>query len=184
MVLGLLTPTTKPVRNACPAGYKGIRQDGHYPSPEFLAELNPAFAGFVAAKLDQPIGQLGAVAGRLNAEAAAWTGLPTRPDQDSQARVLRPPSPAAPLNLAATAEAYQGKIADGLREASRPERGSSTAMMGSGLSRVKAQSSFAQVMRKHLARLRAFRVIAAEPVLVVPAGTADPNVRHDVVKSN
>src|SRR5829696_8368526 len=33
------------VRNACTAGYKGIRQDGHYPAPEFLAELNPAFAG-------------------------------------------------------------------------------------------------------------------------------------------
>ncbi|GAA3921950.1 ribulokinase [Actinoplanes auranticolor] len=64
------------VRNACTAGYKGIRQDGHYPSPEFLGELNPGFAGFVAEKLDQPIGQLGAAAGTLSAEAAAWTGLP------------------------------------------------------------------------------------------------------------
>jgi L-ribulokinase len=64
------------VRNACTAGYKGIRQDGHYPAPEFLAELNPAFAGFVAEKLDQPIGQLGAAAGTLSAEAAGWTGLP------------------------------------------------------------------------------------------------------------
>jgi len=63
------------VRNACTAGYKGIRQDGHYPAPEFLAELNPAFAGFVADKLDQPIGQLGAAAGTLSAEAAGWTGL-------------------------------------------------------------------------------------------------------------
>ncbi|MGW4948059.1 ribulokinase [Actinoplanes sp. NPDC004185] len=64
------------VRNACTAGYKGIRQDGHYPSPEFLSELNPEFASFVADKLDQPIGQLGAAAGTLSAEAAAWTGLP------------------------------------------------------------------------------------------------------------
>jgi len=64
------------VRNACTAGYKGIRQDGHYPAPEFLAELNPAFADFVAEKLDQPIGQLGASAGTLSAEAAGWTGLP------------------------------------------------------------------------------------------------------------
>jgi L-ribulokinase len=64
------------VRNACTAGYKGIRQDGHYPGRDFLAELNPAFAGFVADKLDQPIGQLGEAAGRLSAEAAAWTGLP------------------------------------------------------------------------------------------------------------
>lgn len=32
-----------------------------------------------------------------------WTGFPTRPDQDRQPRVLRPPSTAATLNLAATA---------------------------------------------------------------------------------
>jgi L-ribulokinase len=68
--------TGRYVRNACTAGYKGIRQDGHYPAPDFLAELNPAFAGFVADKLDQPIGQLGEAAGTLNARAAAWTGLP------------------------------------------------------------------------------------------------------------
>ena len=48
------------VRNACTAGYKGILQDGAYPSPEFLAALNPDFADFVATKLEHPIGQLGA----------------------------------------------------------------------------------------------------------------------------
>ncbi|RIQ25083.1 ribulokinase [Jiangella rhizosphaerae] len=64
------------VRNACTAGYKGIRQDGGYPSRDFLAALNPAFAGFVEDKLDQPIGQLGDRAGGLTAQAAAWTGLP------------------------------------------------------------------------------------------------------------
>ncbi|SDU28625.1 ribulokinase [Jiangella alkaliphila] len=64
------------VRNACTAGYKGIRQDGGYPSREFLAALNPEFAGFVDDKLDQPIGQLGDRAGGLTAQAAAWTGLP------------------------------------------------------------------------------------------------------------
>lgn len=64
------------VRNACTAGYKGIYQDGAYPSPDFLAALNPEFAGFVTDKLDQPIGQLGALAGRLSPEAARWTGLP------------------------------------------------------------------------------------------------------------
>ena len=64
------------VRNACTAGYKGIRQDGEYPSREFLAALNPDFADFVADKLDQPIGQLGERAGGLTAEAARWTGLP------------------------------------------------------------------------------------------------------------
>ncbi|MDF2576317.1 MAG: ribulokinase [Agromyces sp.] len=64
------------VRNACTAGYKGIRQDGVYPSREFLEALNPEFGGFVEEKLDQPIGELGDAAGRLTAEAAAWTGLP------------------------------------------------------------------------------------------------------------
>ena len=64
------------VRNACTAGYKGIRQDGRYPSEEFLAELHPGFAGFVTDKLDHRIGHLGARAGSLTAQAAQWTGLP------------------------------------------------------------------------------------------------------------
>ncbi len=64
------------VRNACTAGYKGIYQDGTYPTRSFLAELNPAFTDFVSDKLDHPIGQLGAPAGRLTADAASWTGLP------------------------------------------------------------------------------------------------------------
>jgi len=63
-------------RNACTAGYKGIYQDGHYPSRDFLAALNPAFAGFVEEKLDRPIIELGARAGGLSAAAASWTGLP------------------------------------------------------------------------------------------------------------
>ncbi|WP_235496802.1 ribulokinase [Leifsonia sp. Root4] len=64
------------VRNACTAGYKGIWQDGDYPSSDFLAALNPAFSGFVSDKLEHRIGQLGDAAGTLSAEAAAWTGLP------------------------------------------------------------------------------------------------------------
>lgn len=64
------------VRNACTAGYKGILQDGSYPSTQFQAALNPAFADFVTAKLEHPIGQLGQRAGGLTAQAAAWTGLP------------------------------------------------------------------------------------------------------------
>ncbi|KUI28415.1 ribulokinase [Mycobacterium sp. GA-2829] len=63
------------VRNACSAGYKGIRQDGEYPSRDFLAEVHPGFADFVTDKLDQPIGRLGDRAGGLSAEAAQWTGL-------------------------------------------------------------------------------------------------------------
>ncbi|WP_197380714.1 ribulokinase [Mycolicibacterium mengxianglii] len=64
------------VRNACSAGYKGIRQDGRYPSRDFLAQVRPGFADFVDDKLDHPIGRLGDRAGVLTAEAAQWTGLP------------------------------------------------------------------------------------------------------------
>ena len=34
------------LRNACTAGYKGIYQDGRYPSEDYLAALNPQFARF------------------------------------------------------------------------------------------------------------------------------------------
>ncbi|NVM99132.1 ribulokinase [Arthrobacter sp. SDTb3-6] len=68
--------TGRYVRNACTAGYKGMYQDGQYPSADFLAALNPAFAGFVAEKVEHRIGRLGEAAGTLSAEAAAWTGLP------------------------------------------------------------------------------------------------------------
>jgi L-ribulokinase len=63
-------------RNACTAGYKGIYQDGHYPDREFLAALNPGFAGFADDKLAHPISPLGTLAGRLTPRAAGWTGLP------------------------------------------------------------------------------------------------------------
>ncbi|MET7834780.1 ribulokinase [Micromonospora sediminicola] len=62
-------------RNACTAGYKGIRQDGRYPSADYLGALDPGFTDFVA-KLDGPLLPLGARAGTLGARAAAWTGLP------------------------------------------------------------------------------------------------------------
>jgi L-ribulokinase len=63
-------------RNACTAGYKGIRQDGHYPSRDYLAALDPRFAGFAEDKLEHVISPLGARAGSLTARAAAWTQLP------------------------------------------------------------------------------------------------------------
>ena len=62
-------------RNVGTAGYKGIHQDGRYPSGDYLATLNPDFADFVD-KLDHPLSALGERAGGLTAEAAAWTGLP------------------------------------------------------------------------------------------------------------
>ncbi|MEO5921486.1 MAG: ribulokinase [Pseudolysinimonas sp.] len=64
------------LRNACTAGYKGILQDGAYPSSDFLGALNPDFADFAETKVAHEIGRLGAAAGTLTAEAAAWTGLP------------------------------------------------------------------------------------------------------------
>ena len=63
------------VRNICTAGYKGIYQDGAYPSQDFLAALNPAFKNFVTDKVEHQLGELGDKAGTLSAQAAQWTGL-------------------------------------------------------------------------------------------------------------
>jgi L-ribulokinase len=63
-------------RNACTAGYKGIRQDGEYPSEDYLAALDERFARFVADKLEHELAPLGGRAGSLTAEAAGWMGLP------------------------------------------------------------------------------------------------------------
>ncbi|NUR60084.1 MAG: ribulokinase [Catenulispora sp.] len=65
-------------RNACTAGYKGIYQDGTYPSAEFLAALDPRFADFPATRLAHPDGlaALGSRVGALSEQAAALTGLP------------------------------------------------------------------------------------------------------------
>jgi len=68
--------TGSETRNACTAGYKGILQDGAYPTPDYLAALNPAFADFAETRLQHPLSPLGGKAGELTAEAAAWTGLP------------------------------------------------------------------------------------------------------------
>ncbi len=54
-------------------------------------------------KMQVPAGQPKAGMAHHKMHDANWTGLPTRPDQDSQPRVLRPPSTAATLNLVATA---------------------------------------------------------------------------------
>lgn len=62
-------------RNVCTAGYKGVYQDGGYPSAEFLTALNPGFADFTG-KLGHELAPLGGLAGRLTAQAAEWTRLP------------------------------------------------------------------------------------------------------------
>ncbi|WP_027345125.1 ribulokinase [Hamadaea tsunoensis] len=64
-------------RNACTAGYKGIFQDGAYPSAEYLGALNPQFADFPPTRLaTKPLSALGTPAGTLSKKAAEWTGLP------------------------------------------------------------------------------------------------------------
>ena len=63
------------VRSASTAGYKGLWQDGRYPSPEFLDALAPGFSSWLG-KVGQPVRPLGGRAGSLTRLAAAWTGLP------------------------------------------------------------------------------------------------------------
>ena len=63
-------------RNTCTAGYKGIFQDGGYPSEDYLRALDERFANFVSEKIGGPLDPLGARAGGLTAQAAQWTGLP------------------------------------------------------------------------------------------------------------
>ncbi|WP_084484409.1 ribulokinase [Nocardia anaemiae] len=62
-------------RNVCTAGYKGIHQDGSWPSRDYLAALNPDFADFAVGKLVHPLSPLGGRAGGLTERAAGWTGL-------------------------------------------------------------------------------------------------------------
>ncbi len=63
-------------RNVCTAGYKGIFQDGDWPSAEFAAALDPAFADFVETRVRFPLSALGSRVGGLCDTAAGWTGLP------------------------------------------------------------------------------------------------------------
>ncbi|MFE5581348.1 ribulokinase [Kitasatospora sp. NPDC056531] len=63
-------------RNTCTAGYKGIHQDGGYPSEDYLAALHPDFADFARTRLEHPLSPLGTRVGALTAQAAEWTGLP------------------------------------------------------------------------------------------------------------
>ncbi len=62
-------------RNMCTAGYKAMVQDGDFPSREYFAALNPAFADVVDSKMSRTFARLGDNAGGLTAQFAAWTGL-------------------------------------------------------------------------------------------------------------
>lgn len=58
------------------SGYKRLYQDSTYPSPRFLAALNPSFVDVYAEKMAARVLPLGARVGGLNAEASGWTGIP------------------------------------------------------------------------------------------------------------
>jgi len=63
-------------RNVCTAGYKGLHQDGAYPSSSYLRELHPDFVDFVPRLLDAPLSPLGGRAGDLTRASARTLGLP------------------------------------------------------------------------------------------------------------
>jgi len=67
--------TGNEVRSACTAGYKAMVGDDGYPHREYFAALHPDFADVVDTKMQRTFGQLGASAGGLTSQAAAWTGL-------------------------------------------------------------------------------------------------------------
>lgn len=67
--------TGNEVRSACTAGYKAMVGDDGYPHREYFAALHLDFADVVDTKMQRTFGQLGASAGGLTSQAAAWTGL-------------------------------------------------------------------------------------------------------------
>ena len=68
--------TGEETRNSCTAGYKAIWQKSEgFPSREYFAALHPDFADVVDTKMSRDIVPLGAKAGGLTEQAAAWMGL-------------------------------------------------------------------------------------------------------------
>ena len=63
-------------RNSCTAGYKAMwsKRKG-FPSCEFFAALHPKLANVIDDKMSRDIQPIGAKAGELTPQAAAWTGL-------------------------------------------------------------------------------------------------------------
>lgn len=62
-------------RNSCIVGYKALYQDGAYPSPDFLAALDPRLEHVFSDKLAGPVTPVGSLAGRMTDRAAGWLGL-------------------------------------------------------------------------------------------------------------
>jgi L-ribulokinase len=63
-------------RNSCTAGYKAMwsKSEG-FPPPEFFKALDPRLENIVDEKMKREILPLGAKAGGITSQAAAWTGL-------------------------------------------------------------------------------------------------------------
>ena len=63
-------------RNSCTAGYKAMwsKREG-YPPDAFFRELDPRLEKIIDEKMARTIYPIGAKAGELTAQAAAWTGL-------------------------------------------------------------------------------------------------------------
>ncbi|BFH67412.1 ribulokinase [Paenibacillus dendritiformis] len=63
-------------RNSCTAGYKAIWHKQHgYPSNEFFKALDPRLEHVIDDKMSRTIYPVGAKAGTITEESAAWTGL-------------------------------------------------------------------------------------------------------------
>jgi L-ribulokinase len=68
--------TGREIRNACTAGYKMLRQDGHYPDRGFFGALHPEFAEVVGTRIGgQAVLPVGRRAGSLSARWAERLGL-------------------------------------------------------------------------------------------------------------
>ncbi|MEP7022021.1 MAG: hypothetical protein ABI808_15365, partial [Pseudonocardiales bacterium] len=67
------------VCNACTAGYKGILQDGAYPTRDFLAELDPRFADFVTTARRAARRRSGRIPGRERLRPGTGTRAASRP---------------------------------------------------------------------------------------------------------
>jgi L-ribulokinase len=63
-------------RNSCTAGYKALwsKREG-FPEKSYFAALNPKLENVIDEKMTRTITPIGARAGGLTAQAAAWTGL-------------------------------------------------------------------------------------------------------------
>ncbi len=62
-------------RNSCIVGYKALYTNDAYPSPDFLAALDPRLEHIFSDKLSGPVCPVGSRAGRVTERAAEWLGL-------------------------------------------------------------------------------------------------------------